>query len=389
MSLDNIGDNDRKTAAMIARFNVEYSPQYGWIEVVPVPSEDQFNFPDMLDEHKTVLMQNLVSEKSHCTAIMLACTCRRERERYKSLGYKWPFAAARISAARNGYFELFKWLFYQCHLDRWCHDASYQRGTWDAVCLTTNVELFKWYSGPGFFFNVTNLEIFSWEVFAGVFADHLDEPRFQLVLGHYCTHQWGLKPLYYLYHNRFHLANFENYVQRIIGQYGTWTDIVQLEVGSLLKNSDDILMLRMALSYRNELLLNELFENWPVLMKTWIEEGNMALYLEQSHCQTTPMTVSFLETCKRIGINYDSQSVIKKFIGATAKNPLGKLTPELRALIAYGGWTLPDNVKTIEQLLRYWQVLDGFENFTSPYDTTWLPHCVIVGAGSDSWVNSL
>src|SRR4051812_17703035 len=89
-------------------------------------------FNDMLPEHLSALMQQLMSSESPCTAIMLACTCKRERLRYKTLGYKWPFAAARLSAARNGYFELFKWLFEQCYRER-CMDKEYMVKTSRAV----------------------------------------------------------------------------------------------------------------------------------------------------------------------------------------------------------------------------------------------------------------
>lgn len=310
-------------------------------------------FAEMLPEHKNVLMQELVAEESQCTAIMLACTCKQERLRYKTLGYKWPFAAARLSAARNGYYELFQWVIGQCYPDR-CTDRAYMLQTWRTVCKTPNLELFKWYAGPGYFFKVEDFQFFSWRVFAGACAGYMNELSLRGVL--YSTvdlWRWGLEPFYY-HKNRFGVGSLENIVvqvARAVGKSGTFDDISGLELGSFLNEERDFhfsyCLLASSIEAGNINLLNALFEHWPAKMAKVVFERNVFAYVSHTYHLSVPL----LEACQRCGIPVNTKEVVKRFLRSRAKNVSydTKLTKDLRSLVEYAGWRLPENIETIRQ----------------------------------------
>jgi hypothetical protein len=315
-------------------------------------------FADMLPEHKNVLMQQLVSSGSPCTAIMLACTCKRERLRYKTLGYKWPFAAARLSAARNGYYKLFKWLIRQCYPDR-CTDEEYMDQTWRTVCKTPNIELFKWYAGPGYFYKTEDLWSYSWGVFSGCFAGYLNEVGLSKVLSYVPTDAWGLEPFYYI-KERFGVGSLRNVLScmtHAIGRHGTFSDVCELGLNSFLNEANEDketfnvfpqYLLCAALRVGNVNLLNTLFEHWPVVMARTRDEWSI---MDDVVAQSDHFSVSLLETCQRRGMVRNTQEVMKMFFRSQARKRGNAevLTRDLRSLVAYAGWTLPDTIETIQQ----------------------------------------
>ncbi len=306
-------------------------------------------FPDMLPEHKNVLMQHLITTDTHCAAIMLASTCTSERVRYQSLGYKWPFAAARLSAARHGYFPLFKWLFEQCYQQR-LMDQDYMRATFHAVYGTSNIELFRWYSGPGFYFAEGDLWYLSWEVFVGVFGDAVTEQRFYDILSYTQTAKWGLHPFYYIL-KRFGRASLCEHFERVLsplGQCGTFQDIHQLDLVALFDEEPSrnlVPLLHAAISHGNTQILNAIAEHWPESVKRFIKSTEDHYYVDVVLVGSTRFSISLLETCARCGLAFDRRAVIKKYV----LNNRDEITPEIRALLEYGGWSLPADVKTAKQ----------------------------------------
>jgi hypothetical protein len=317
-------------------------------------SEFHHFFAEMLPEHKNVLMQELVGEESQCTAIMLACTCKQERLRYKTLGYKWPFAAARLSAARNGYYELFQWLIGQCYPDR-CTDREYMQQTWRTVCKTPNLELFKWYAGPGYFYKLEDLQFFSWRVFAGAYAGYMEESSLRNIL--YSTVDvwgWGLEPFYY-HKKRFGVGSLEDIVVQVgraVGKFGTFDDISGLELESFLNRERresyfSYCLLGSSIEAGNINLLNALFEHWPDEMAKVVLERDLFEYVAHTYRISVPL----LEACQRCGIPVDTKEVVKRFLRSRAKNVSydTKLTKDLRSLVEYAGWRLPEIIETIRQ----------------------------------------
>jgi hypothetical protein len=316
-------------------------------------------FVDMLPEHKDDMMRQLVLSGSQCTALMLASTCKQERARFKHLGYKWPFAAARLSAARNGYVELFKWLVGQCYPDR-CTDRGYMNQTWHTVCGTPSVDLFKWYAGPGYFYTPGDLPYFSWRVFSGVFAGYLDEQALSDVLSNISTHKWGLEPYYYV-KNRVGIHSmmemFFHHMTRAVGRVGTLVDIYYLELDPFFENHDDCSLsshiIRAAIHYGNVHLLNNIFDRWPGAVAKYVtdEETHFNYALKYN----SNISVPFLETCRRIGIVVDIQKVISAFFLSLVHthSTSTKLTTDERSLVEYAGWRLPENVETIHQCYEW------------------------------------
>ncbi len=298
-------------------------------------------------------MIDLVLTDYHCTAIMLASTCEQERARYKRLGYKWPFAAARLSAARHGFLALFQWLFEQCYADR-CLDQEYMYHTRRAVCGTRNINLFKWYMGPGFSFNETMEAYLSWEVFSALFARYLNERQFYNVMWHSDDSQWKLAPFYYI-RERFGTQSLLTQHYKVpyrIGQYGTLDDIYQLELEHWFVEPKDeqYEVLIGALEAGNETLLNDIFEKWPLALEMWIKQFQGSDALAWRLRNSSQISVSLLETCKRCGIPFDTQHLVKELF-RQMMGTIGsrKLTLNMRALIAYAGWTLPENIETIQE----------------------------------------
>jgi len=311
-------------------------------------------FELMLPEHKDDMSRQLILSGSPCTAIMLACTCKHERLRYQKLGFRWPMAAARLSAARNGYFELFKWLIGQCHPFRFT-DKDYFDHTWQTVCATPNLDLFKWYAGPGYFFSHDDLPFLSWHVFAGVIAGYLDAEALANVLSYISTKKWGLSPYYYV-KERFGAPVFANSfygVGRAIATCGTVEDLYRLELESVVWLRDYVPdLLCICISEGNITFLQALFEHWPDEMKTKADDRCLTIQCYLSGNQH--LSVSLLETCRNLGIIFNPQIVVSyHFAFLALADCHAALTPESRMLIKYAGWELPADIENVHQCTQW------------------------------------
>lgn len=328
-----------------------------------------YYFTDMLPEHKDVLMRDLVVTGDHCTAIMLASTCKQERARYARLGYQWPFAAARLSALRNDYVDLFKYLFEYCKRDR-VFDREYMYRTLHVIGEGTNVELFKWYTGHGFSFEMaTHGQYMSWNIVAAVVAEYMDQRQLHNILSYTHAKRWNLEPFYYM-QKRFGLLEMTE-ASRAIGRSGTLTDVEQLGVDVLFKRPtiDIYPLIYAGIEANNSQLLHDIFEKWPATIQYIIETWRIEYMLG-----TQQLSVSIMEVFKRHGIAFDHKIVIKKFFNTAVRNHQenGELTPEIRALIDYGGWTLPDGVKTLRQI-NAWLSPDDEKNIPTVIYAVYCP----------------
>jgi hypothetical protein len=70
-----------------------------------------------------------------------------------------------------------------------------------------------------------------------------------------------------------------------------------------------------------------------------------------------------LEVFKRHGIVFDHRRVIKKFFQTAARSRDTQFSPEMRALIDYGDWILPDGVETIRQINAWLSPDDAFDAY--------------------------
>jgi hypothetical protein len=308
-----------------------------------------FPFPDMLPEHQDALMSDLVATGSHCTAIMLASTCHRERERYARLGYKWPFAAARLSAVSNGYDDLFKYLLEYCKRDRFM-DKEYNHCTLFTIGQGTNVELFKWYVGPGFYFKIDFDRLYmSWDIFVGVVAEYLTEDQLRRILSYSDLERWNLQPFYYV-QKRFGALTRDTMPLREIGRCGTLTDVEQLGAGVFFDTptGDIYPLIYAAIRANNSHLLNDVFEKWPVVVEFLLDEENRYPNNLERMLQGPYLSVSLLEVFKRHGMKFDCQAIIKVFFRMVVRqySQTNELSSEMRALLEYGGWILPDGLET-------------------------------------------
>lgn len=304
-------------------------------------------------------MHELVSSGSQCTAIMLASTCKQERLRYRSLGYKWPFAGAHLSAARNGYYELFKWLVSECLPDRRT-DFEYMRYTWHSVCRTPNIELFKWYAGPGYYFDADDQHHYSWAVFSGLFAQDMSREKFARVLKSSFKKKWGLKPFYYA-QERFgsnFLDFFDHHLASALEYEGTLQDIYGLKLDVLfdssegtytIKNRFSVSLLINSLSGGNFELLDALVKQWPVVMTKAL------IYLEFLNyngelASSDFFSAAFIQRCDEQMLFKNFPIVLSKFIQFLAKRQGSSKVPmDVRSLLEYAKCILPDTIETIQQ----------------------------------------
>lgn len=317
-----------------------------------------FNYGEMLPEHRDALMADLVAAGDHATALMLAATCREERARYGRLGYKWPFAAARLSAARRGYFELFKYLRAECY-PYWCTMPAYSQHTWRAVCQTPSIELFRWYAPRDYFPRENDFGLLSWPLFS-LYADFLDEAGLRGVLYNLATEKWGLAPYFYV-HKRFGPQILRERFERVVvilGQQGTLADFARLD---LRPSEFDELAYRV-INHCNTRLLGELFD--AGLVRNF-NPNRVAAILRRSRA----LTVDFLELLRQHEVPLgDVQELVHSCFKATSIDggPWELLSDNLRALITYAGWTLPEGVKTVGQCRKHLFPSDNAEHFFHP-----------------------
>jgi hypothetical protein len=333
-----------------------------------------FYAEEMLPEHKDDLMRNLVLEGSHCTAIMLASTCRQERLRYKRLGYKWPFAAARLSAARKGYFKLFKYLFLTCRTDR-LTDVDYHQATRRAVFQTPHPALFKWYVGPGYCFDNT-CSISHWNVFFQVIARFWPEDEIvDAIIPRFYTDSWGLEPFYYIHARLGQVALTRDIrtLSHALARIGTFEDVTNLGLlDHLARDADGLCrLLHEIIFYGNVGLLNGLIGH---MGRTAILEGLFAhttvdiqnVLKDNFEIYTEDLSIPLIEACQGLGLHVALKETMLKFLIKRAYLGDTALTERMRALIGYAGWTLPDEVKTLYGFIR-WLPIERFPRIEHDY----------------------
>lgn len=313
---------------------------------------DFASFGDMLPEHKDALMRDLVTSGDPCTAIMLASTCTQERARFAKLGFKWPLAAARLSAARNGYVELFKWLLAYCHADR-CLDFTYMHHTYGVLGQGTDVALFKWYVGPGFAFDIHgHLPWMSWDIFLDVAGQYMSEKELQNILGYaYINNKWKLAPLYYMKKRQMPLFDIGP-ATRTLAKWGTMADIDRLGASSLFDCSSpnvDFIIYN-ALDHGNCPLIESMFNRWPDIVKDAIKRDKRYYRIPQNkygYCEN--LSVSLLELLLACGAIIDRQETVKCYITECTRKKgfTSPLTTEMRVLLAYGDCRVTENVQTV------------------------------------------
>ncbi len=353
-------------------------------------------FPDMLDEHLDVMVRGYVADGEHSTAIMLACTCKRERARFKRLGFKWPLAAAAASAARAGYLALFKWLLDACH-ERDCYaglrlpiittiSTFAMRLHW-AAWETTNVNLFEFYCGPTYeTAPPPSFAVLSWEVFIGFFAKHLTQKQIYQCLDKTIVYPvWTMRCLYYMYerYGQESLVKDFDCIKNALAWHATIDDIDRLELVACFNTGSRALgrLVHEALQRGNIVLLDGLFDRWEHNIRNCMALTHMVT-VDNALAFSADLSVPMLEFCVRRTLPYSVKYVVALHILVHPAH-FGHmvLTSNMRAIIAYAGVTLSDDVTTVREALPFIR--------TTPHDVCReLPAHITVTPGMD-WVNAL